>query len=65
MKSKVIIENGQAKIVLNPENDFEIGMLENADNNNYDLRIHILSDSGMVRDTNPRIEILITEKTRT
>lgn len=28
MKAKVIIENGQTEIVLKPENDFEIDVLE-------------------------------------
>lgn len=60
MKSKIIIENGHEKIVLHPENNFEVKMLENADNSNYDVQTQILSESHIGGDT--RIEINLKEK---
>lgn len=64
MKAKVIIENGQTKIDLTPENDFEIGVVENVYGkiNKYDLETNIAADYSYGSYGKHRIEILIKEK---
>ncbi len=67
MKTTLIIENGKTKIVLRPENDFEIDILEKVFDNSakYDIKNDVLADvdNGFRRDYKEhRIELIITEK---
>jgi len=39
MKAKVIIENGKTSVILTPENDFEIDIIEKVYNNSSKNRI--------------------------
>lgn len=48
MKTKVVIENNKTQIILTPENDFEIDVLEKAcDDNKYSLNTYIKSTYKM------------------
>lgn len=44
MKTKVIIENGESKIVLTPENDFEKDILEKLYDDKYETSTVLESD---------------------
>lgn len=64
MKAKVIIENGQTKIDLTPENDFEKDIIEKVygQRQNYDLDADINATYNYGAYTNHNIEILIKER---
>ena len=50
MKAKVIIENGKTEIILTPENDFEIDVIEKADAlfNKHEIRTWIDDQSKII-----------------
>jgi len=63
MRAKVVIENGETTIVLNPENDFELTVMESIYENNSKYNIHTQCNSDYnygVRG-NYRLELNIKE----
>lgn len=64
MKSKVIIENGNSTIILEPENEFEEELLKTAESEarEKDVSIHFNSEYSMGIRDNHRIEIKIRTK---
>ena len=62
MKAKVIIENGETKIVLTPQNDFETDLIEKVKNTEkHTIQTCIDADYNYGTYKNHRIEILIKE----
>ena len=64
MKAKVIIENGQTKIELSPENEFEKDIIEKVygQRQNYDLEVDINATYNYGAYTKHKIEILVKER---
>lgn len=67
MKSKVIIENGKTTIVLTPENEFEIGVINKVVEKEISFKIDTsfkseYNPNHFNRKINHRIEMLIEEK---
>lgn len=63
MKAKVIIENGETTIILNPENDFDTDIVEKIYENKERFNIHTIVDSDYNYGArqNHRLEISIKE----
>lgn len=63
MKSKVLIENGETTIVLEPENTFEKRVIEDVANNKENHNIHtgIATDQRYGVHTNHKILLTIQE----
>lgn len=59
MKAKVIIENGETTIVLTPENDFEIDIIEKVEfrNNNYNTSVSFSTNTIGSIQSDHKIEI--------
>ena len=61
MKAKVIIENGETNIVLTPENDFEVDIIEKVynKNQNYKQECSFNTDYnyGLLKNHNIKITI--------
>lgn len=64
MKTKVIIEDGAATIVLTPENDFEKDVIENTKNKEakHDIVVSIGADYYCGDYINHKIELSIKDK---
>lgn len=65
MKAKVIIENKQTKIILTPENDFEIDVIDKVRNKKEKHDIHTMfgADYSFGGYNKQRIELTIVELT--
>lgn len=64
MKAKVIIENGETTIVLTPQNEFEIDLIEKVKNKKEKHTIHtrFSADYNFGTYKNHRIELSIKEE---
>ena len=63
MKAKVIIENGETTIVLKPENEFELNIVETIYDNKSKFNIHTdcNSDYNYGERNNYKLELNIKE----
>ena len=63
MKAKIIIENGETTLVLTPENDFEIDMIEKVHLKKESFSIHTVFDAqyNYAAYSKHKIEISIKE----
>ena len=64
MKAKVIIENGETTIVLTPQNEFEIGLIEKVKNKKekHTIQTHFCADFNYGIYKNHYIELSIKEE---
>jgi len=63
MNAKVIIENGQTEIVLTPENDFEIDVLEKVYNkqNTIDIKTNVVAKYDFVAHRDHKLIVNLKE----
>jgi len=66
MRTEVIIWQGQAKIVLHAENEFEKDLIEKVKDSRlgYETKSEVLTDYGYSTHSKHRIEINLIEKTK-
>ena len=64
MKAKVIIENGETTIVLTPQNEFEIDLIEKVKDKKekHIIQTHFSADYNYGTYENYRIELSIKEE---
>jgi hypothetical protein len=62
MKAKVIIENGETSIILTPQNDFEIDVIEKMYDRKKDFNLHTEVDAKYNYGTYSNHKILINIK---
>lgn len=64
MKTEIVIVQGRARIVLRPENEFEIDLIEKVKDSRigYATEVNILSEYSYNIHKNHRIEIDLIEK---
>lgn len=64
MKAKVIIENGESKIILTPENEFEIDLIEkvHCKKEKHTIHTHFSANYNYGTYKNHHIELLIKEE---
>lgn len=64
MKAKVIIENGQTTIVLTPQNEFEIDLIEKVKDKKekHTIHTHFSADYNYGTYKNHHIELSIKEE---
>jgi len=65
MKTEIVIKQGNAKILLTPESEFEIDLIEKIVDNKkgYEKKTAVLTDNSYYQHRNHRIEITLIEKT--
>lgn len=66
MRTEIVINQGKAKIVLYAENEFEKDLIEKIKNSRlgYEINAEVLADYSYQFYTKHRIEINLTEKTK-
>ncbi len=63
MKARVVIENGKTEIVLTPENEFELDVIEKTIDSKYEVKkTDVTADWSYHEHKNHRIIISIEEK---
>ena len=63
MKAKVVIENGSTEIILKPDNEFEINLLEQVIDNKYKVTdTNVNSNYSYGTHSNHNITITINKK---
>ena len=64
MKTEIVIKQGKAKVVLTPENEFEMDLIEKIVDSKigYEKQTTVLTDNSYYQHRNHRIEISLIEK---
>lgn len=64
MKTEIVIKQGNAKVVLTPESEFEIDLIEKIVDSEigYKKQTTVLTDNSYHQHINHRIEISLIEK---
>ena len=64
MKTEIVIKQGSAKVVLTPESEFEMDLIEKIVDSKigYEKQTTVLTDNSYYQHRNHRIEINLIEK---
>lgn len=64
MKTEIVIKQGNAKVVLTPESEFEMDLIEKIVDSKigYEKQTNVLTDNSYYQHRKHRIEISLIEK---